>query len=69
MGQEDLVCYCFNHTKSELETAIKDGTENDIIEDIKAKIKNPGCSCKTLNPSGKCCLPEIAKFIESKKSS
>lgn len=67
MSQEELFCYCFNHTKKEFEKAVKEGTENDIIADIKAKIKDPGCSCKTLNPSGKCCLPDIAKFIDSKK--
>lgn len=69
MGQEELVCFCFNHTKAELENAIQENRENDIIEDIKAKIKDPGCSCKTMNPSGKCCLPDIANFIESKKNS
>tara|TARA_R110000868_G_scaffold132380_2_gene343111 strand:- start:40211 stop:40420 length:210 start_codon:yes stop_codon:yes gene_type:complete len=66
VSDTELICFCFNYSKLEFEKAIKEGREDLIIEDIKAKIKDPGCSCKTLNPSGKCCLPDIAKFIKTK---
>lgn len=44
------------------------GREQEIIDDIKAKIKDPGCSCETLNPSGRCCLGDINALIKQQKS-
>ena len=34
------------------------------VEDIKAKMQNPGCSCEVLNPSGGCCLGDTTKAIK-----
>lgn len=61
------LCYCFNYSKDDFELAIVNGRENELIEEIKGKMKNPGCSCSTMNPSGKCCLGDIDLFIEMKK--
>lgn len=65
---EGLICYCFKHSKRELFEAIQVGKEQEIIDDIKTKIKDPGCFCKTANPSGKCCLPDISNFIKANKN-
>ncbi len=62
---DGLICYCFEKSKKELFNAVKNGEEALIIEDIKLKIKNPGCFCKTANPSGKCCLPDVQEFIRA----
>jgi hypothetical protein len=48
-----LICYCFKKSKKELFDAAKSGEENLIVDDIKSKMKNPGCFCETANPSGK----------------
>lgn len=65
---DGLLCYCFKHSKIELFDAVKNGREQEIIDDIKAKIKDPGCFCETANPSGKCCLSDISKFVKKFKN-
>ena len=65
---EGQICYCFNYSRKELRVAIQAGKEQVIVNDIKAKIKTPGCSCKTANPSGKCCIPDIYNFIKTHKN-
>lgn len=67
LSLEGMICYCFKYSKKELYHAIKTGTENKILEDIKTKMKDPGCFCETANPSGKCCLGDINAFIKLAK--
>jgi hypothetical protein len=64
---DELICYCFEHSKKELYEAIQKGKEQEIINDIKSKMINPGCFCETANPSGKCCLSDIKQFIKFHK--
>jgi hypothetical protein len=66
-NKEGLICYCFKQSKQELFNAIGSGNEKDILDDIKSKMKNPGCFCETANPSGKCCLADIHAFIKHYK--
>jgi hypothetical protein len=66
---EGLICYCFKHSKSELHDSIKQGHEEEIVNDIKLKMKDPGCFCETANPSGKCCLHDVTAFINAVKNS
>lgn len=68
LNLDGLICYCFNHSKEELYHAIQNGKENDILEDIKSKMKDPGCFCETANPSGKCCIADNIAFIKHFKS-
>ena len=65
---DGLICYCFNHSKKELFDAVENGAEKSILEDIKSKMKSPGCFCETSNPSGKCCLVDVMAFIEAVKN-
>ncbi|WP_372655442.1 hypothetical protein [Halobacteriovorax sp.] len=62
-NKEGLICYCFKHSKQELFDAIQEGREKEILDDIKSKMKVPGCFCETANPSGRCCLADINAFI------
>ncbi len=64
---DGLICYCFSYSKNELFEAIKSGSENKIVDDIKSKMNNPGCFCEQSNPSGKCCLSDIMTFIHHYK--
>lgn len=62
---DGLICYCFKKSKKELFEAVKNGNQNLIVDDIKRRMKNPGCFCETANPSGKCCLSDIQAFIRA----
>ena len=64
-----LICYCFKKSKHELFQAIKNGSEKNIVDEIKSKMKDPGCFCESSNPSGSCCLSDIQEFIKNIKSS
>lgn len=62
-----LLCFCFHYTKKDFQDAISENKEQEMINDIKKKMKDPGCYCETSNPSGKCCLNQIDLFIKSIK--
>ena len=46
--------------KDELRKAGRSGA----LDDIRARMKDPGCRCETENPSGSCCLASVAKGIK-----
>ena len=62
------VCYCFDWTKDKIKSELEKARKTIAIEDIKAKMQNPGCSCEVLNPSGGCCLSDITKTIKELKT-
>ncbi len=45
------VCYCFEWTKEKIKAELEQTGETVALQDIKAKMENPGCSCEVLNPS------------------
>lgn len=59
---DQVICYCKNVTKAEIEKAIRSGakTLKDIQETTGACIGN---HCKELNPSGKCCSDDIKAML------
>jgi len=57
------VCYCFGWTKEKIAEQLERTGKTDALDDIRAKMKDPGCSCVTLNPSGSCCLGDVAAVI------
>jgi len=58
------VCYCFAWTKEKIKAELLSERKTAVLEDIKVKMQNPGCSCEILNPSGGCCLGDVAKAIK-----
>ncbi|WP_277558957.1 hypothetical protein [Ereboglobus sp. PH5-10] len=44
---------------------IQETGKSTAIEHIKASMKNEGCSCKTKNPKGACCLGDVQAAIDS----
>jgi len=60
-------CYCFDWTKAKIRAELREHGETKALEDIKAKMENPGCSCEILNPSGGCCLADTTKAIKEIK--
>jgi NAD(P)H-nitrite reductase large subunit len=58
------VCYCFAWTKEKIKAELEATGKTTALEDIKAKMENPGCSCEVMNPSGGCCLGDVSKAIK-----
>jgi copper chaperone CopZ len=58
------LCYCFGHSVASIKEELRTKGRSDALEDIRAKMKNPGCRCETENPSGSCCLGNVAKGIK-----
>ncbi|UCN00219.1 hypothetical protein LCX93_11960 [Sulfurimonas sp. SWIR-19] len=58
------VCYCFEWSKEKIKAELEATGKTTALEDIKAKMENPGCSCEVLNPSGGCCLGDVSKAIK-----
>ncbi|HFU77568.1 MAG TPA: hypothetical protein ENK68_03595, partial [Epsilonproteobacteria bacterium] len=62
-------CYCFDWTKEKIRAQLQETGETNALEDIKAKMEDPGCSCEILNPSSGCCLGDVSKVIRDLKLS
>ena len=50
---EELICYCFNYTFSDIESDVKENVKSTIEERIAFEKKAGGCQCETKNPKGK----------------
>lgn len=50
---DDLVCYCFRHTKRDIENDLRENGRSMIYERIVAEKKSGGCNCAEENPKGK----------------
>lgn len=59
------LCYCFGHSVASIKGELDMKGRSDALEDIRAKMKDPGCRCETENPSGSCCLGSVAKGIST----
>jgi len=64
---ERPLCYCFGHSVASIKEELKTKGHCDASQDIRAKMKNPGCRCETENPSGSCCLGSVTKGIKIAK--
>lgn len=67
VGERPL-CYCFGHSVATIKEELRMKGHSDALEDIRRKMKDPGCSCEVTNPSGSCCLGTVAKGIETAKA-
>ncbi len=57
------LCYCFGHSVASIKEELRAKGRSNALDDIRAKMKDPGCRCETENPSGACCLGSVAKGI------
>ena len=60
---EALVCYCFLHPRSEIESELRHDGISTLLDRIAAKVKAGECACEVRNPSGRCCLGEVRAEI------
>ena len=56
---EALVCYCFLHARSEIESELRHDGISTLADRIAVKVKAGECACEVRNPSGRCCLGEV----------
>lgn len=61
---ERPLCYCFRHSVGSMKCELQASGTCTALEDIRAKMTGPGCRCETENPSGSCCLGNVAKGLK-----
>jgi len=61
------VCYCFGFTVGDLEADVVAGAAATLWR-IRELVKARACACEVRNPSGRCCLGEIARIVRRSKS-
>jgi hypothetical protein len=52
-NDNDLVCYCFNYTRKDIEKDYVANSRSTIFEKITIEKKTGGCDCATKNPRGR----------------
>jgi len=50
---DDLVCFCFQYTKEQIEKDYIDHRRSTILERIALEKKTGGCDCAEKNPKGR----------------
>ncbi len=50
--EDDLVCYCFNYTRKQIEEDYIKNGYSKILEKITHEMKVGGCNCAQKNPKG-----------------
>ena len=58
------LCYCFDYERADVWDAIRQKNNTEIERIIRQRVKAGECRCEELNPSGGCCLGEVAKVIK-----
>ena len=51
-NDEDLVCYCFEYTKKDIENDFNEKGRSLIYDKIVFEKRAGGCNCASKNPSG-----------------
>jgi hypothetical protein len=49
----DLICYCFGHTRRDIEQDFIKNNRSLILEKISSEKKAGGCDCAAKNPKGR----------------
>jgi len=50
---EEIICYCFHHTRSNIEKDIRENGHSVIMEKIVREKQFGICQCSSLNPKGR----------------
>ncbi len=58
------LCYCFKYERADVWKDVRQKNHTDIDTIIRHRVKAGECWCEEANPSGGCCLGEIAKAIK-----
>jgi Zinc binding domain len=58
------VCYCFGFTRKDIEDEIAETGRSTVADRISAEVTAGRCACEVKNPSGKCCLGNVARVAQ-----
>ena len=58
------VCYCFGFTRKDIENEIVATGRSTVAERISEEVRRGNCACEVKNPSGKCCLGNVARVSQ-----
>jgi hypothetical protein len=61
------LCYCHNHTYESVREEWERTGQTPSLEQIEAATRAGTCRCRTTNPQGSCCLPQVRRFIAELK--
>ena len=50
---KNLICYCFEYTREDIEKDITQNGRSTILEIIRAEKKLGACDCSARNPKGR----------------
>lgn len=67
-GLDVNVCYCFGHTRRSVLSELETTGKTTVLENIKSKMKDPGCFCEVSNPQGGCCLGNVSAWVREAKN-
>jgi len=59
------LCYCFGFTLADIRREIAETGGCTIPARIAAAMRESGCQCEAKNPSGACCLGDVAKAVKA----
>lgn len=59
----ELICYCFNFTESDIKADILKNRKSTILEKIKAEKRADTCDCTAKNPKGRWCLGDVHRVV------
>jgi len=65
---ERPLCYCFGHSIASIKKELAQTGQTTVLQDIRHRMNEAGCSCETRNPSGACCLGNVAGGIDIAKA-
>jgi len=55
------ICYCFGFTRQDIWDEIRRTGKSTAAKRITAEVRAGNCACEVKNPSGKCCLGDVAR--------
>ena len=58
------LCYCFGYDRKDVRDDIRRTGKTDIQRKITERVRAGECRCEETNPSGGCCLGNVAKAIK-----
>ena len=58
------LCYCFGFSEEDVREEIRAQGRTTISYRIKSLVKDGMCACEERNPSGTCCLGDVARVVE-----
>ena len=58
------LCYCFGYDRADIEEDIRRKNATDIQRLITQRVRVGECTCEETNPSGSCCLGDVARAIK-----